>query len=186
MLHWLARPRDCVFCWVKGLPYDPTWRFVGLPRIRLRKRGSLSIGKAFTSISRSSGNSIGLNQAVLLRTLTPNAEIRIGDRVGVSGSTLAAKVRITVGDDVLIGAGTLITDCDAHPVSYQARLRDEAPAMAPIVIEDGVFIGTRSIVLKGVRIGRGSVVAAGSVVVHDVPSGVIVAGNPAKVVKVIE
>ena len=54
---------------------------------------------------------------------------------------------------------------------------------APIVIEDVVFIGMQSLILKGVRIGCGSVVGAGSVVVMDVPPGVVVAGNPARVVK---
>ena len=55
--------------------------------------------------------------------------------------------------------------------------------MAAVVIEDGAFIGARCIILKGVRIGRGSVIGAGSVVSRDVPAGVIAAGNPAKVVK---
>lgn len=186
LMYQPFRIRDVLFALYHRLGTVKGWRLHGLPCIHARDWGSIQIGENFTAVSRWQKNSIGLQQRVIMKTMRQGARIAIGRNVGISGSTISANQSITLGDDVLVGAGVLITDCDAHPVSYQARLRDEAPAMAPVVIEDGVFIGTRSIVLKGVRIGRGSVVAAGSVVVHDVPSGVIVAGNPAKVVKVIE
>jgi acetyltransferase-like isoleucine patch superfamily enzyme len=71
-------------------------------------------------------------------------------------------------------------DTDFHPLDPQARRLDTQPSKtAPVFIEDDVFIGTNSLILKGVIIGRGSVVGAGSVVRQDVPPGVVVAGNPA-------
>jgi acetyltransferase-like isoleucine patch superfamily enzyme len=102
--------------------------------------------------------------------------------------TLSATRSITIGDRCLIGSGVVITDSDhhvvdAHPVSAR---RTATPLSVPadeVVIENDVFIGTRAIVLKGVRIGAGSVIAAGSVVTADVPAGVVAGGNPARVLR---
>lgn len=87
----------------------------------------------------------------------------------------------------MIGSGCLITTTDSHPIHWEARrLNTEPPASAPVIIEDDVFIGARSIVLKGVTIGQGAVIGAGSVVTKSIPPRVIAAGNPAKVIKTIE
>ena len=93
---------------------------------------------------------------------------------------------ITIGNNVMIGSGCLIADNDAHPMDVEKR---QVPnyydyvVSSPVVIDDDVLIGARSIILKGVHIGQGAVVGAGSVVTKDVPPFTIVAGNPAKVVK---
>lgn len=178
--------RDSAYAWYHGFRSIEGWRLDGLPCVHMRDSRSIEIGKQFSAVSRWQKNSIGVNQPVILKTLRPGARIRIGDHVGLSGCTISANQSVTIGNDVLIGSGALITDCDAHPLSYAARQRDETPAMAPVVIEDGVFIGARSIILKGVTIGRGSVIGAGSVVCRDIPEGVIAAGNPAKVLKELE
>ena len=108
--------------------------------------------------------------------------------MGISGSTLNASTSITIGNNVLIGSGCLITDTDSHPLNWQERKeqQNDKTACAPIVIEDDVFIGARSIVLKGVTIGKGAVIGAGSVVSRDVPDFSVVCGNPAKVVKTLK
>lgn len=87
----------------------------------------------------------------------------------------------------MIGAGCLITDSDHHSIDWKVRclLGDTDKKTAPIVIEDYVFIGARSIILKGVTIGEKSIVAAGSVVVKNIPSGEMWGGNPAKFIKKI-
>ena len=177
--------RDYLFCCSKGIHYHSSWQFAGLPLVQLRSRNSLAIGIGFRCVSRSRSNTIGVPRRVIIKTLTPTARIMIAKNVGISGSVISSKKSITIGNDVLIGSGCLITDSDAHPLSYEDRLADREPAMAPVVIEDGVFIGARSIILKGVTIGRGSVIGAGSVVSRDVPPGVIVAGNPARVIRPI-
>ena len=79
--------------------------------------------------------------------------------------------RATVGKNCHIGAGTVL-----------AGVVEPASA-TPVIVEDGVLIGANCVVLEGVRVGKGSVVAAGSVVVEDVPEGVVVAGTPAKIIK---
>ena len=103
---------------------------------------------------------------------------RIGDRVMIGAG---AKVlgSIEVGDDCLIGTHVMVMDTDFH------RVEDKAwdTTGEPIVIEDRVWLGNRSIVLKGVTVGHDAVVAAGSVVTKDVPPRCVVAGVPAKVVR---
>ena len=102
----------------------------------------------------------------------------------MTGGTLCAAERITIGDNVTVGANSTIVDTDFHPIEPESRrLTPQDAKTDPIVIEDDVFIGMNCLVLKGVHIGRGSTVGAGSVVTRDVPPGVIVAGNPARVVQ---
>lgn len=81
----------------------------------------------------------------------------------------------------------MITDSNHHSLDWRVRNLegDTDRKSAPVVIEDYVFIGARSIVLKGVRIGARSVIAAGSVVVKDIPAGELWGGNPAKFIKKI-
>jgi acetyltransferase-like isoleucine patch superfamily enzyme len=180
---WWAR--DACMCMVWGLPWHPTWRFYGLPRIQTRTRGSIRIGTHFSANSHWRYNTVGIFQPVTLKTVTYEATITIGRNVGVAGCTISAAERIVIDDDVLIGAGCLIADSDFHPIAYEDRDIPEKTLNAPVHICAGAFIGARSIVLKGVTIGRGSVIGAGSVVTRDIPPGVIAAGNPARVVRQI-
>ena len=132
-------------------------------------------------------NSIGTIQPCVFNYSKPNSIIEIGDNVGISGSTINATTKITIGDNVLIGSGCLITDTDSHPLHWEDRLTndDSKTKSKPIVIEDNVFIGARSIVLKGVTIGFGSVIGAGSVVTQSIPPNVVACGNPARIIKQI-
>jgi acetyltransferase-like isoleucine patch superfamily enzyme len=177
--------RDFLFCRIKGLPWQPSWTFWGLPFIQCAKGSTIRIGSHFIAGSLSQCNSIGVFQKVILKTNGPEASLIIGNHVGISGSSIAISERIEIGNYVLIGSGCLITDSDAHPVTPEGRRCGGPTKTRPIVIEDDVFIGARSIILKGVRIGRGSVIGAGSVVTRDIPSMVIAAGNPCCVVKQI-
>lgn len=88
---------------------------------------------------------------------------------------------ISIGNDVLIGPGVhLYTAC--HPLSAKQR-KTGLEFGRPITIEDDVWIGGGAIVCPGVRIGAGAVIGAGSVVTRDVPSGVLAAGNPCRVIR---
>jgi acetyltransferase-like isoleucine patch superfamily enzyme len=89
---------------------------------------------------------------------------------------------VTLGDDVWITANTTLLT-HSYYSRYQSSILGKEESLGQVVIENGVFIGSGSIICPNVIIGRGSYVAAGSVVTHDVPSDVYVAGNPAKVIK---
>jgi maltose O-acetyltransferase len=106
--------------------------------------------------------------------------IEIGDRTYINyGVSISAHESVSIGRDCLIGNYTLILDNDYHDMADHLKLGESAP----IVIEDNVWLGARVTVLKGVRIGAGSVVGAGAVVTRDVPPRTFVAGIPAKVVR---
>lgn len=107
--------------------------------------------------------------------------IRIGDRVFVNaGTTILSVVEVVIGDDVAFGTEVYLVDSDSHGVEGKDHKQ------GPVRIGDGTWIGARAVILQGVTIGKRVVVAAGSVVVHDVPDDCLVAGNPAKVVRRLE
>lgn len=107
------------------------------------------------------------------------AKLKIGSRSRINGVHIAAKTSITIGKNVRIAPYTLIMDSDFHDI----REHTSDGLCAPIVIEDNVWIASRAIILKGVTIGEGSVIAAGAVVTRSVPAYSMVGGVPAKVIK---
>lgn len=174
---------SCVYGLALPIQKQGDWLLRGRPRIIRRRRSRITIGTRFTACSQSGYNSLGVFQRVFIRTCQPNAVIAIGDGVGMSGCTVSAHNSIVIGDNVLIGSGALIMDSDAHSLEPTARRKGGEGRSKPIVIENDVFIGARAIILKGVTVGRGSVVGAGAVVSRNVPPYSIVVGNPARVVR---
>ena len=127
----------------------------------------------------------------------PNARITIGNDTGMSSPCIWAKTSITIGDNVKIGGDCILLDTDAHNLDWKIRRSTEiasngqtidcaSASSMPIVIEDDVMIGTRSIILKGVTIGARSIIAAGSIVTKSIPADCIAGGNPAKVIKTLK
>ena len=126
------------------------------------------------------------------------SRIQIGDGTHVGGGTIIDSAEaVEVGSDVLISFDVVIFDHDSHSIHYDQRRGDGTEWMAgrkdwthkrraPVRIESKSWIGARAIILKGVTIGAGSVVAAGSVVTRDVPPWTVVAGNPARVIRQLE
>jgi acetyltransferase-like isoleucine patch superfamily enzyme len=184
--RWLAYPAArLVFAW-RGIPWGRGWRLYGLPIIQKHRGSVMSFGPGLQLRSSVRSNPLGPNHPVMLATCVAGACLEVGANFAMTGGALCAAQRIVIGNHVSIGANTTIVDTDFHPLEVQARRLDEAGRSAPVVIEDDVFIGMNSLVLKGVTVGRGSVIGAGSVVTRDVPPGVIVAGNPAKVVRELD
>jgi acetyltransferase-like isoleucine patch superfamily enzyme len=157
----------------------------GVPVI-FKKRGSvLKIGDNCSIKSNFLSNLVGINQRTIIITRTCEAKIEIGNNVGISGATIYARKGIFIGDNTLIGGNVKILDNDFHPIEIEARNMNNKDMIRckEIVIGKDCFIGCNSIILKGSRIGNGSVVGAGSVVCGEFGSGVILAGNPAKVIR---
>jgi acetyltransferase-like isoleucine patch superfamily enzyme len=161
-------------------------RFRGAPIVQLAAGSKLTIGSGVTLVSHSRWTALGVSHACVIRTLHEGASITIGDQTGVSGASICAAGRISIGKRVLIGADAMIADTDFHPLDSLPRSGKPVPEAAPtdyVDIGDDVFIGARAVVLRGVTIGRGSVIGAGSVVTRSVPPMSIAAGVPARVIR---
>ncbi len=138
-----------------------------------------------------------MGEILLLR---PEARFTMGNFCSVgAGTKIWVRSGVTIGNYVLIAHRVDIIDNNSHSLDWRDRREDahdvfergvkldtSRVSSAPIVIEDDVWIGARSTILKGVRIGRGAVVAAASVVTRDVAPFTLVAGNPAKVIRQLE
>lgn len=196
----ISQLNTLINCYRSGLPYNSTWKLRGRLYIQKRnvfqrllhpneKNGTLVIGNYFSCNNSLKSNSVGIFQPCLFNIFRPGSQILIGDNVGISGSTINASKSIIIGDNTIIGSGCLITDTDSHPISAEKRLCKDYykyTSCKEIKIGKNVFVGARSIIMKGVKIGDGAVIGAGSVVTKDVPENTIVAGNPARIIKKIE
>ncbi len=118
-----------------------------------------------------------------LEARNSDSVISIGDNVAINNAFSAVAFQnITIQDNVLIGVNCAIIDNDGHDLRVDMRNSGEPKSVA-VTIEKNVFIGDNVTILKGVTIGENSVIGLGSVVTNDIPKNVIVAGNPAKVIR---
>lgn len=136
------------------------------------------IGNRCVFNSKSIFNQRGIKKCII-QTGKNGAIIEIGNNCGFSGVSIVADSEVKIGNNVMVGANSLIGDRDDH----SDRLHTSS---AKIIIEDNVFIGMHCMVLKGVTIGENSIIGAGSIVTKDIPSNVVAAGVPCKVIKEIE
>ena len=155
--------------------------------ISINPKANVDIGRAFIV---NSGPESGIGTTMSKISVGPGATLKIGDFVGISSTSLLVRDSLTIGNHVNVGGGTYINDSNHHSTDWRDRAdrkKDVQNAKtAPIVIGDYVFIGARCMILKGVTIGEKSIIAAGSVVVKDIPANCIAGGNPCKVVKMLE
>jgi len=149
--------------------------------------------------ARSNGVSIGRDSIIHCRFSLDrsNARISIGNRCYIGRSHIVSAESVVIEDDVIISWGVTIVDHNSHALNATDRSDDIANwhlgkkdwshvDFAPVIVEKAAWLGFNAIVLKGVTIGRGSVVGAGAVVTKDVPAFTAVAGNPAKIVRELE
>ncbi|MEJ7678561.1 MAG: DapH/DapD/GlmU-related protein [Segetibacter sp.] len=120
--------------------------------------------------------------------------IEIGDFSFISSAAIIASNKIIIGKYVFIAGGVTIVDTDFHPLDAAARIVDTIAISTvgdkskrpmfdslPVVIEDDVWIGFNATILKGVTVGKGSIIHPGAVVLKNVPAGAVVSGNPAQI-----
>jgi acetyltransferase-like isoleucine patch superfamily enzyme len=168
--------------WKKGRPVlAGKWRLrscnrVGrLPRVLgkpyIRNDGEIVIGDKLILFSH-----VAATELVSL----PGGKVEIGNNVFINyGSSIGASELVKIGDGCQIGSHAIIMDNDYH----QAEDKTARPESEPVILEKQVWLGVRVTILKGVKIGEGAVVAAGSVVTKDVAPRTLVAGVPARVIK---
>lgn len=147
-----------------------------------------------------SGHSFHVGRACRIRghfaLERPGASVVIGSNTFIGASTFSVAESVTIGDHVMIAWGATILDHGSHPVNFTHRKNDPEMALrdeknwdfvkiAPVRIDSKAWIGLNAIILCGVHIGEGSVVAAGAVVTKDVAPWTVVAGNPAQPIRSI-
>jgi len=176
-----------------------TWDYQTLPsNVRIGSDCWLERRESFARFRSEQNPGLALGDRVWVYTWTTfNIEttgvVEIGDNTKLAGAIFMCAQRITLGRNVIVSYHVTIADSDFHPMDPGLRIQDaiansphgdrsQRPDIVsrPVIIEDDVWIGIGSIILKGVHIGRAARVNAGSVVTHDVPAGVTVTGNPAR------
>ena len=177
---YLARPLFAL----NGTRMGKNVKLIGWPFIFRFPKATLEIGDNCIIRSNFWSNLIGLYQRTII-VAKNTGSIKIGNNVGISGSTVYAWESIEIGDNTMVGANCKIMDSDLHPLDPELRNAGnvEAVKTAPIKIGRDCFIGCNCLILKGVTIGDGAVIGAGSVVTKDIPARAVAAGNPARVIR---
>jgi acetyltransferase-like isoleucine patch superfamily enzyme len=154
--------------------------------LTIRPNSQVKIGNACTIKSGHNYNPLSRNIRTSI-TLEENAKLQIGNNVGLSSVCLWVHHSVIIGNNVNVGADTIIMDSDAHSLSFDHRRSIKIDLQnkinKEIIIGDDVLIGTRVIILKGVTIGDRSVIGSGSIVTKDVPPDTVFGGNPALFIK---
>jgi acetyltransferase-like isoleucine patch superfamily enzyme len=181
--HYAELGKNCIIQpnAVVGLKYSNNCRQVRL--------GDNAVIRAFTIIYADveAGDDFKTGHHVLIREMTRlgskivigsgsiiDGTVTVGDRVKIE-SLVYIPTHTTLGNDVFIGPKAVLTN-DRYPLRMRSQYKPEGPT-----IEDGVTIGANATILPGIRIGEGAFIAAGAVVLHDVPPWTLVKGNPGRI-----
>lgn len=176
------RPLWRVYARLRRATVHPSVIFNGRPVVRCVAGATLRIEEGVIVNSRVSSNPVIGRLRSGLCAVADGAELILERDVGVSGVSITAARSVVVGEGTLLGADCLITDTDFHlPGECMRWATDTRAVSAPVSIGKRCFLGARSMVLKGVTIGDGAVVAAGAVVTKNVPAEYLAFGNPATV-----
>lgn len=150
----------------------------------IKNTGKIIIEKNVRINSRYSANPIG-GQEYCTFVVGRQGVLSIDEGAAISNSTIVSNKEVYIGKDVYIGGDCKIYDTDFHSLKYEERILNNDPGVRSkeVKINKGAFIGTGTIILKGVSIGEEAVIGAGSVVTSDIPSKQIWAGNPARYIR---
>lgn len=184
--NYLSRYYNLLRLKIYGVNYGAKCAIEGKLYIKLFPLAKCSIGDNFYFSSGWNINSLCTNKRGAIYAID-NAEVIIGNNVGMSGTIIVARQRVEVGNNVKIGGNCIIIDTDSHSLDYMKR-RDSSTdwgVAKSVIIENDVLLGANTIVLKGVTIGARTIVGAGSVVTKTLPPDCVAGGNPAKVIRYI-
>jgi len=137
--------------------------------------GSIRLGDGVTLSFQPQGNVYRSS----LRTYFPDARIEIGDACVIQGAIIHCNCAVKIGARTRLAPGVILCDNDSHAPVIAAAARDARPPQAPITLGQNVWLGMRTIVLKGVTIGDNTILAANSIVTRDLPANVLAGGIPA-------
>jgi acetyltransferase-like isoleucine patch superfamily enzyme len=170
--------------------------------IIVKRRSNVRLDRSskvrWTALLATRGGTVNIGKQSILNCRiafdSPEGRIDIGERCYIGASLLVCHTAITIENDAVISWGVTIVDHDSHSLVWEERSSDvldwhqhkkswDNVKIRPVHIEEKVWIGFGVTILKGVRIGAHSVVAAGSMVTKDVPPYSLVAGNPARIVR---
>ena len=157
----------------------------GVPILDVRAGATLAIGSRTQINSFNLGYHINMASPVKLMADRRGASITIGSDCRIHGSCIHAQESVTIGDRVLIAAGCQIMDGNGHDTSFdmpELRIKSKGSPQ-PVIIEEDVWLAAGVIVLPGAHIGRGSIIAAYSVVRGEIPAMSLAGGSPCKVIK---
>lgn len=176
---------DCLsarfLLWCYGASIGHNLRISG--RLRCLNKGTIIIGDDVRINSGPNNNYVGGDRRTNL-WVAPGARLVIEDKAAISNTTIVVRASVHIRHDTFIGGGCDIYDNDFHEIHMDDRkTRRGNIGLAPVVIGPCAFVGGHTIILKGVNIGEGAVIGAGSLVVKDVPPYQVWAGRPAKFVK---
>lgn len=176
-----------VALFANGVKYGPGLWIRGT--LKVYNRGTIILGDNITINSGLWANPISAAAKTCIQ-VSEGGILNIGDETGISNTAITCWKKITIGKHVLIGANCQIFDTDFHPCEsyyrFGCKKSDEFVKQEAVVIEDGVFIGSSVIILKGAHIGKESIIGAGSVVCGNIPPHELWAGAPAKFIKRVE
>jgi acetyltransferase-like isoleucine patch superfamily enzyme len=173
-----------ILCSAYGVKYGKNMVCRGLPFLQMRRKSIVKIGNNVVFNSRLYANSIGRNQRCIISV---RGKLEIGNYTGLSATAIVVHEYVKIGNYVRIGGNVVIYDTDFHSLNSHERTSfvEERKNIqtSQVIIEDYVFIGAHSTILKGVTISCNSIIGAGSLVSKSVPPNEIWAGNPAKFIR---
>ncbi|WP_455584549.1 acyltransferase [Bacteroides sp.] len=176
ILYLICSPLCMVLMYFKGVKIAFPLYCSGWIALIKKKNAYVYIGRETRFSSYRLGNRIGLNHKCIL-TIEKSAKLYIGQNCGFSGVSIWCFQSIHIGNNVRVGANVLIMDGDAHQNDPRSGKNSN------IIIEDNVWIGADVRILKGVTIGKNSMIGIGSIVTKSIPANVIAAGNPCRVIR---
>lgn len=148
------------------------------------ENSKIQIGNNLWLVSGEGRSGITFYSHVKLTTIG-SGQIKIGNNVALNGTVITSKKKIEIGDNCMIAPNVIIVDTDFHLQWPPEKRFQQVPSKydKPVFIKSNVWIGMNSIILKGVTIGKNSIIGAGSIVTTNIPDNVIASGNPARVIK---